>query len=49
MNLVYNETVRPIYWKNKIPGTFPDSPRCGYNNAKCPKKGTFFKLAMNLI
>ena len=24
--------------KFEVSGTFPDSPKCGYNNAKCPKK-----------
>ncbi len=49
MKLVYNETIRPIYWKNKISGPFPDSPRCGYNNAKCPKKGIILLLKKKII
>ena len=37
--LTYDESVRPVYWYKKNSGYLPDSPRCGYNNAKCPKKG----------
>jgi len=30
------DTIRPIYWKNKESNLpFNDSPKCGYNNAKC--------------
>lgn len=37
MILVYDEDKRPIYWKKNLHGKFPDSPKCGFNNAKCPK------------
>lgn len=38
--LVYDEKKRPIYWEGlKSGGSFPDSPKCGYNRAKCPVKG----------
>jgi hypothetical protein len=36
--LEYNEKIRPIFWKNFISGTLSDSPKCGYNRAKCPVK-----------
>ncbi len=39
--LEYDEINRPIFWKDFISGTFNDSPKCGYNKAKCPVKGNF--------
>lgn len=37
--LKYNATTRPIYWYKDRTGYLPDSPKCGYNGAKCPAKG----------
>jgi hypothetical protein len=37
--LEYNETRRPIFWHKIQSGNLSDSPKCGYNNAKCPIKG----------
>lgn len=42
--LVYDEKRRPIYWEGLKSGKFPDSPKCGYNRAKCPVKGILFIL-----
>jgi hypothetical protein len=36
--LQYNSKQRPIYWYKHQTGYFPDSPRCGFNRAKCPVK-----------
>jgi hypothetical protein len=36
--LEYNYKIRPIFWKDFNSGTFSDSPKCGYNRAKCPVK-----------
>ncbi len=37
--LEYDESLRPIFWKDLNYGAFNDSPKCGYNKAKCPVKG----------
>jgi hypothetical protein len=37
--LEYNSSVRPIYWLKRQVGYLPDTPKCGYNGAKCPVKG----------
>ena len=37
--LEYDEDKRPIFWKDLNSGKFSDSPKCGYNKAKCPVKG----------
>ena len=37
--LEYNEEKRPIFWNKLVSGDFPDSPKCGFNNAKCPIEG----------
>lgn len=42
INLQYDQVKRPIYWNKLSSGYFPDSPKCGYNNAKCPIKGILF-------
>lgn len=42
ISLQYDEAKRPIYWHKLNSGKFPDSPKCGYNNAKCPIKGNSF-------
>ena len=52
--LAYNESIRPIYWNNLKYGHFPDSPTCGYNNAKCPIKEplplyTWLLIAMGIL
>ncbi len=49
--LEYNEKIRPIFWKDKISGTFSDSPKCGYNRAKCPikRKANDFLLFKNFF
>jgi hypothetical protein len=36
VTLEYNESERPIYWNQLMSGRLPDSPKCGYNRAKCP-------------
>jgi hypothetical protein len=36
--LDYDFKKRPIYWYKYQTGHFPDSPKCGYNRAKCPVK-----------
>lgn len=37
MVLNYNEAKRPIYWSKHKTGLFFDSPKCGYDNSKCPE------------
>lgn len=39
--LQYNESTRPIYWHKLKTGHFMDSPKCGFNNAKCPIQGSY--------
>ena len=39
-SLEYNSTMRPIFWLKRQTGNLPDTPKCGYNGAKCPVKGT---------
>lgn len=38
IELIYDPQKRPLYWKGYLHGDFPDSPKCGYNQAKCPVK-----------
>lgn len=38
IELIYDAKKRPLYWKGYVHGNFPDSPKCGYNQAKCPVK-----------
>lgn len=33
---------RPIYWYKTETGVLPDSPKCGFNRAKCPVKSKLF-------
>ncbi len=49
ITLDYNEQARPIYWLNMESGALPDSPKCGYNRAKCPVKEPMPKYAWLLI
>lgn len=44
--LDYDENKRPIYWEGIKHGSFPDSPKCGYNRAKCPVKGYYLTLLL---
>jgi hypothetical protein len=39
ISLEYNSSRRPIYWLKRQVGNLSDTPRCGYNGAKCPVKG----------
>lgn len=41
IELEYDEQKRPIYWEGFNFGKFPDSPKCGYDKAKCPIKGFY--------
>lgn len=41
--LEYDETNRPIYWSSDLViRNLSDSPKCGFDNSKCPVKGCLF-------